>query len=339
MTDEIITLAHGNGGVLTHKLIDEVFASAFADPVLDLRGDAAEVELPHKKALFTTDSFVISPLFFPGGDIGKLAVAGTVNDLCVAGAVPEYLSAAFIIEEGLPVRELEKIAISMRDTAAAAGVRIVAGDTKVVEKGSADKLFITTTGMGSPLYPEAQLGPGGIKPGDCVLINGTIGDHAVAVLGARGEYPLTLSTKSDCACLNGLTGLLLRAVPPGSIRVMRDPTRGGLATTLNEFVRGCGYGMEIDETRIPLKQEVQAVCELTGFDPLYLANEGKLVLVCVEQVADKLLDIMRSHKLGGEARRIGRVTGAALPRLVMRTAVGGTRIVDMLAGDMLPRIC
>jgi hydrogenase expression/formation protein HypE len=339
VTEEIISLAHGNGGELTHKLIDEVFAAAFADPVLDRRGDAAGVELAHKKALFTTDSFVIRPLFFPGGDIGKLAVAGTVNDLCVAGAVPQFLSAAFIIEEGLPVRELEKIVASMRETAAGAGVRIVAGDTKVVERGSADKLFITTTGVGSPLYPEIDLWPGSIRPGDCVLLNGTIGDHAVAVLAARGEYPLSLHIKSDCACLNDLCARLLRAVPPGGIRVMRDPTRGGLATTLNEFVQGCGFGMEIDETQVPLKQEVQAVCELTGFDPLYLANEGKLALVCAEAHADTLLAVMRSHELGREARRIGRVTDAALPRLVLRTAVGGSRIVDMLAGDMLPRIC
>jgi hydrogenase expression/formation protein HypE len=339
LSKEIITLAHGNGGLLTHRLIDEVFSRAFANSILDRKGDAAALELGGTATLFTTDSFVIRPLFFPGGDIGKLAVAGTVNDLCVAGAVPRFLSAAFIIEEGLGVEELQQVVASMRDTAARAGVSIVTGDTKVVEKGAADKLFINTTGVGTAYYPQAAMDTANIREGDVVLLSGSIGDHAVAVLAARGEYPLQLNTASDCACLNGLCELLLQEVPPGGIRVMRDPTRGGLATTLNEFVEGSGLGIAIDEHTIPVKQEVQAVCELTGFDPLYMANEGKLVLVCDNRYTEALLRVMRAHELGGEAACIGHVGGNSLQKLVLHTSIGGTRIVDMLAGDMLPRIC
>jgi len=289
--------------------------------------------------VFTTDSFVIKPLFFPGGDIGKLAVAGTVNDLAVSGAVPRYISASFIIEEGLELKELKIIAESMQRTAQQSGVLIVAGDTKVVEKGSADKLFITTSGIGTRIHKGPVYEPRNIRIGDCVLLSGTIGDHAVAVLSARGEYPLKLSMPSDCACLNDLTGRLLHAVPAESIRIMRDPTRGGLATTLNEFVLGGSPAIEIEEIKIPCKREVRAVCELTGFDPLYLANEGKLVLICAEEQCSTLLAIMRAHPLGKDAGCIGRVSDNSLRKVMLNTSVGGTRIVDMLAGEMLPRIC
>ncbi|MBN1799057.1 MAG: hydrogenase expression/formation protein HypE [Spirochaetales bacterium] len=339
MSKDIITLAHGNGGLLTHTLIEQVFAAAFANPILDLQGDSALIGLESGAAVFTTDSFVIKPLFFPGGDIGKLAVAGTVNDLAVAGAVPRYLSASFIIEEGLPINELKTIVASMQRTARQAGVVIVAGDTKVVEKGGADKLFITTSGIGTRIHETQEFTPANMRAGDCVLLSGTIGDHAIAVLSARGEYPLKINIQSDCACLNDLTCKLLRAVPAESIRIMRDPTRGGLATTLNEFAKGGRYAIEIEESEIPCKQEVQAVCELTGFDPLYLANEGKLVLVCASEHSSTLLEIMRAHPLAKAAACIGRITDNSFKKVVLKTTVGGTRIVDMLAGEMLPRIC
>jgi hydrogenase expression/formation protein HypE len=336
---DIITLAHGNGGILTHKLIDEIFRAAFRNPILDLEGDAACFEFKTAEAAFTTDSFVVKPLFFPGGDIGKLAVAGTVNDLAVSGALPRLLSAAFIIEEGFPVAELKRIAESMQRTAEEAGVVIVTGDTKVVEKGGADKLFITTSGMGTICYKGLNVKPPALSNGDCVLLSGTIGDHAIAVLSARGEYPLKLTLASDCACLQDLILKLVTAVPPGSIRIMRDPTRGGLATVLNEFVSASRQAIEIEEKKIPCKQEVQAVAELTGFDPLYLANEGKVVVVCAEQVCATLLEIMRSHPLGRDAACIGRVVDNPAGKVVLHTSVGGKRIIDMLAGDMLPRIC
>jgi hydrogenase expression/formation protein HypE len=335
----IITLDHGNGGLLTHDLIESVFTAAFANPILDAQGDAALIEVAADEALFTTDSFVIKPLFFPGGDIGKLAVAGTINDLAVAGAVPRYISASFIIEEGFALEDLKKIVESMQSTARKAGVVIVAGDTKVVEKGGADKLFITTSGVGTRMYKGRCLKPANMRSGDCVLLSGTIGDHAIAVLSARGEYPLKINLESDCACLNELTSQLLQSAPANSIRIMRDPTRGGLATILNEFVQGSEYAIEIEEAKIPCKHEVQAVCELTGFDPLYLANEGKLVLVCEEEQCDTLLKIMRSHPLGKDAECIGRVTDSSFKKVLLKTSVGGTRIVDMLAGEMLPRIC
>ena len=299
MTDkDIITLAHGNGGFLTHNLIKQVFTSVFDNPILNIQGDSAIVKLEDNNIVFTTDSFVIKPLFFPGGDIGKLAVTGTVNDLAVSGAIPKYISASFIIEEGVAIDQLKAISESMQKTAENAGVKIVTGDTKVVERGSADKLFITTTGIGNLIYKDTVYKPSNMRAGDCVLLSGTLGDHTTSILSVRSEYPLKINTISDCAPLNDLTERLIRAVPKESIRIMRDPTRGGLATTLNEFTNGCGLSIEIEEAKIPCKQEVQAVCELTGFDLLYLANEGKLVVVCAKEQCRKLLGIMHSHPLG-----------------------------------------
>jgi len=285
---------------------------------------------------FTTDSYVVKPLFFPGGDIGRLAVCGTVNDLAMAGAKPLYLSAAFIIEEGFPEETLERILKSMREAAGEARVKIVAGDTKVVEKGAAEGLFITTAGVG--MVPEGvEIRSRNAQPGDNIILNGPIGDHEIAVLIARGEFSLKGEVKSDCAPLNGLVELMLETAP--EIHSLRDPTRGGMATVLWEIAGASGVGVVVREDIIPVKAEVRGVCELLGFDPYYLANEGKLIAVCPEAVADKLVSRMRSHPLGKDSVIIGRVTQENPGRVLLQTRIGGHRILEPLSGEQFPRIC
>ena len=326
-----ITLSHGSGGSLMHDLIKGLFLKNLANPFLNKLGDAALVD---KNLAYTTDSFVINPIFFPGGDIGKLAVCGTVNDLCVSGARPKYLSCGMIVEEGFDYKDLERITLSIKDACRSSGVSVVAGDFKVVEKGAADKIFINTSGIGE-IFKEARLGTGYIKPGDKIIINGTIGDHALAVLVAREELKFKSKILSDCALLNGLISSIICR----GIKFMRDPTRGGLATTLNEIAEGCGYNISIDESRIPVKESVKVLCEALGLDPLYMANEGKVLMVVSRNSASKILSRMRRHPLGGNSKIIGEVEKEKRKRVYLKTMVGGTRILDMLQSEQLPRIC
>ncbi len=359
MEDQIL-LAHGSGGVLSHELIRDVFARHFANPYLDDLGDAALVgELPPGRLALTTDSYVVQPLFFPGGDIGRLAVCGTVNDLAVAGARPLYLTAGFILEEGLPLETLERVVASMAETARAAGVVIVTGDTKVVEHGAADGLFINTAGVGV-VPPGVDLSPAHLRPGDALLINGPVGDHGLAVMLQREGMGFGSTLQSDVAPLHGLIAALLDAVP-GQVRCMRDATRGGLATVLNEWVfppanppdggaatpispppggtKVGKIGIEIEETAIPVREEVRAACEFLGLDPLYAANEGKVVVAVAEEAVDVALSTLRAHPLGRDAALIGHVTREHAGRVVLRTPYGARRIVPMLTGAQLPRIC
>jgi hydrogenase expression/formation protein HypE len=335
---KVVTLAHGNGGRFAHELIEKIFLPRFDNRYLSKLTDSAVLPNETTQLAFTTDSYVVRPPFFPGGDIGRLAVCGTVNDLAVVGAEPKYLSAGFIIEEGYPRSDLQRIVASMQKTAEEAGVMIVTGDTKVVPKGNADRIYINTSGIGF-IAERTLLSPQSMTPGDQVIVSGTVGDHAVAIMKARGEFPITVTIESDCAPLLPLIREILARMPDGCIRVMRDPTRGGLATTLNEFTRASKLSIEIDEETIPICDEVRAVCELTGFDPLYLANEGKFVLVCAAEKTDEILELMISHPLGKNAALIGQVTEDPLSRVYLVTNAGGTRILDMLAFDMLPRIC
>ena len=290
------------------------------------------------RLVLATDAHVISPLFFPGGDIGALSVHGTVNDVAMMGAQPLYLSASFILEEGLPLADLKRIVDSMAAAAREAGVAIVTGDTKVVEQGHGDGVFISTTGAGW-LPPGRRLGGDLARPGDVVLVSGPIGDHGVAVLSQRESLEFEIAIVSDSAALNGLTAAMLAAVPEGSVRVLRDPTRGGLATTLNEIARQSGTGITLDEAKIPVRAQVEAACELLGLDPLYVACEGRLVAICAPDVADKLLAAMQAHPLGQQAARIGLVTDDPHRFVQMATRFGGRRVVDWLSGEQLPRIC
>ena len=330
-----ILLAHGSGGKLTHELIEEGFVKAFANPLLAELGDSAVMDFSGKLA-FTTDSHVVNPIFFPGGDIGKLAVCGTVNDLAMAGAKPLYLSLAFIIEEGFPRDELAEIVDSIKETAKAAKVEIITGDTKVVNRGCADKLFINTAGLG--IIPEnVDIAGDKARPGDKVILSGTIGDHGIAVLSRREGLSFSTHLKSDCAPLGGLVAEMLDASP--NIHCLRDPTRGGVATTLNELAGQSGVSIRIEEAKIPVREEVPAACEMLGFDPLYVANEGKLVAIIAAEDAAKILTAMRANPYGKDAAIIGEVTAENPGRVVMKTSVGASRIVDMLVGDLLPRIC
>jgi len=336
-----ITLAHGGGGKAMKDLIDDVFARAFDNPLLTPMEDQARIEIAALAArgdrlAFTTDSYVVDPIFFPGGDIGKLAVCGTINDLAVGGAVPLYLSCAVIIEEGVAVATLHRIAQSMAVTARDAGVAIVTGDTKVVTKGACDKIFITTSGIGV-IQPGIDLGVAKARPGDRILVNGRLGDHGAAVMVARGDLALETSLESDCAALHTLIADLLRAAP--ATRFLRDATRGGLSTVLNEIAHASHVGIEIDELATPLGDEVKGVCEILGLDPLYLANEGKIVIVVPPDQVEAALSTLRAHPLGGEAADIGVVREGEPGRVTMRTRFGGMRIVDMLVGEQLPRIC
>lgn len=331
-----VLLGHGSGGRLSAELLRDVFLPAFHNPVLDRLDDQAVVAVNGLRLAFTTDSFVVKPLFFPGGDIGSLAVHGTVNDLAMGGAQPLFLSAAFLIEEGLPIETLRRVTASLERAAAEAGVSVVTGDTKVVERGGADGLFINTSGLG--LVPDGvRLSASQARPGDSVLLSGPIGDHGIAILAQREGLEFDGAIASDSAPLHALVASMLAA--SREIRCLRDPTRGGLSSTLNEFAAQAGVGIEIDERAIPVREEVKGACELLGLDPLYVANEGKLVAVVAPDAAEPVLAAMKSHPLGREARLIGAVTETHPHLVTMRTIVGPTRVVDMLAGDQLPRIC
>src|SRR5579884_127630 len=336
-----VTLAHGGGGKAMRDLIADVFGSAFDNPVLAPLDDQARFDLSPLAAAgarlaFTTDSYVVDPLFFPGGDIGRLAVCGTVNDLAVGGAAPLYLSCAVIVEEGLPVEVLREVAKSMAAAAREAGVAIVTGDTKVVPKRACDKLFITTSGVGA-IRPGLDLGAHRVQPGDVVLVNGWLGDHGAAILAARGDLALETPIASDCAPLHRLVPALLEAAP--GTRCIRDATRGGVATVLNEFAQASGLAIEIDEERTPLRDAVRGFCEILGLDPLYLANEGKIVAVVPGGEAEAALAALRGDPLGRDAAIIGCAAAGEPGRVTMRTRFGGSRIVDMLVGEQLPRIC
>jgi hydrogenase expression/formation protein HypE len=334
MEDKIL-LAHGSGGKLSHDLVKQNFVPLFDNALLNRLDDSAVFELKGRLA-FTTDSYVVNPIFFPGGDIGKLAVCGTVNDLSMMGAVPKYLSIALIIEEGLAMSDLQKIMESIRKSAKEAGVKIVTGDTKVVNKGCADKLFINSAGVG--IVPSGvDISGSNARVGDKVILSGSIGDHGIAVISQREGLQFSSSVKSDCAPLNRLVAEMLDS--GAEIHCMRDPTRGGLASTLNEFASSSNVGIRIEEDSIPVHEGVQAACELLGFDPLYVANEGKLVAVVAAKGAEKLVGVMRRNKYGKETAIIGEVVSEHSGRVILKTGMGASRIVDMLVGELLPRIC
>jgi hydrogenase expression/formation protein HypE len=334
--EERITMSHGSGGKATHTLIEAIFLDAFRNPLLEPLEDAAQLTVGGARIALTTDSYVVSPLFFPGGDIGDLAVNGTVNDLSVSGATPLYLSAGFILEEGFPVADLQRIVESMRDAAAAAGVHVVTGDTKVVQKGKADGCYINTAGVGV-IERDVSLGVARAQPGDAIIVSGPIGDHGITIMLARGELDLEADLCSDTAPLNGLVAGLLDAVP--GVRAMRDATRGGVATILNEIAKAANVGVLVSEDEIPVRAEVRGASELLGIDPMYVACEGRLVAVVPGDDADRAVAALRAHPLGEQAAVIGHAR-AEQPGLVqLKTAFGGTRIVDLLVGDPLPRIC
>jgi hydrogenase expression/formation protein HypE len=344
MNGDKILLAHGSGGQLSHELVEQLFLKHFHNLILARLDDAAVVPpaIGHQRLAFTTDSYVVSPITFPGGDIGKLAVCGTINDLAMMGATPLYLSAGFILEEGLPMAELEPVVASMAATARAAGVQIVAGDTKVVDHGKADRLFIHTAGIG--VVPMGtDLGADRVRPGDVVILSGPVGDHGMTIMSQREGLRFDSPLVSDCAPLHGLVAAMLDALSPplrgGAIRCLRDPTRGGLATTLNEVAGMSAVGIEVEECAIPVRDAVRAACEMLGLDPLYVANEGKMVAFVAPEAADPVRAAMRAHEYGREAAVIGRVTAEHAGRVVLRTALGARRILDMLVGEPLPRIC
>jgi len=337
---ERITLAHGSGGKLTHDLISQLIRKNFDNPVLSRFDDSAVIEPGTGKIAFTTDSYVVNPIFFPGGDIGKLAVCGTVNDLAMAGAQPLYLTLSLIIEEGLPMADLNKIILSIKQAAAEAGVHIAGGDTKVVNKGSCDGIFINTSAIGT-VAPGVNISGSNARVGDLIVLNGPIGDHGMAVMTARAEFDFQTPIASDCAPLNGLVDTMLETTD--AVHVLRDPTRGGLATTLNEIASSSDVAIEIDEAQIPVQPAVKAACELLGLDPLYVANEGKLIAVVSADSAPALIRSMKQHPYGKQACIIGLVmehTKKELPmRVTVKTTIGGSRILDMLTGEQLPRIC
>jgi len=330
-----ILLAHGSGGKLAHELVEKSLVKALANPFLAKLDDSAVIDFSGRLA-FTTDSYVVSPIFFPGGDIGKLAVCGTVNDLAMSGARPLYLSLSFIIEEGFSQSELDEVVDSIRKTAGEAGVEIVTGDTKVVHRGSADKLFINTAGVGI-IAEGVNISGSNAKAGDKVILSGAIGEHGIAVVSQREGLSFSTNLKSDCAPLGSLVAEMIDACP--NIHCLRDPTRGGLATSLNELAKQSMVSIRIEEERIPLREEVLAACEMLGFDPLYVANEGKLVAIVPSKDADRVLKAMRKNRYGKNATIIGEVGAEKPGRVVMKTILGASRIVDMLVGDLLPRIC
>jgi hydrogenase expression/formation protein HypE len=336
-----IVLGHGSGGRMTADLIRNVFQPAFSNPALDEGNDFASVPVPafaknQGKLILSVDSHIVKPVFFPGGDIGRLAICGTVNDVAVSGAKPLYITAGFILEEGFPIEDLQMVLLSMKEAAAEAGVQVVAGDTKVVEKGGGDKIFITTTGVG---WLEEAVEIGGQKaiPGDVVLVSGPVGDHGIAVLSARGELGFEAQVKSDTAPLNHLVEAILKAAP--HTHVMRDPTRGGLATTLNEIANQSNVGIHLIEDDIPVNAITRSACEMLGFDPLYVANEGKLIVIVPASESDSALQAMRDSRYGSQAAVIGRVESAPPRQVLLKTPIGGTRLLDVLAGELLPRIC
>jgi hydrogenase expression/formation protein HypE len=343
---EHVSLGHGSGGKLTADLIARLFLPELGNDVLCALEDQATVNLQDRSAVrngsrlpklaFTTDSFVVRPIFFPGGDIGKLAVHGTVNDLAVGGATPMFLAAAFILEEGLPMSDLRRIVASMRQACHEANVLLVTGDTKVVDRGKGDQIYITTSGIG--MVPEGcQLSIRNARPGDRILVSGTIGDHGITIVSLRDGIEFETELESDTAPLHDLTRVMLEACP--TIRCMRDPTRGGLSSALNELAAASSVGVTLDEAVIPIRPEVHAACEMLGLDPLYVANEGKLIAVVPEQDSARLFDAMRGHPLGRNAAIIGRVVAEHVGMVTMRSLIGGERVVTMLAGEQLPRIC
>jgi len=333
-----ILLSHGSGGQMTHDLINDLFVRYFDNDVLSAQTDSAVLNIPPEHLSFTTDSYVIDPVFFPGGDIGKLAVCGTVNDLAVSGAVPKYLSAGFIIEEGFEYEKLERIVKSMAEEAKRAGVHIVTGDTKVVNRGKADKIFINTAGIGILDAKFKHLSYGkDIKPGDKIIINGPIGDHGVSVMAERENLGVKSHLKSDCASLNHIIERVLTS--HNDIKLLRDITRGGLATVLCEIMDKDKFGIAIEEEKIPVKEEVNGMCEILGLDPLYIANEGKFLMVAGENEAEAILQTLKNDSLGTEASIIGEVVDSTHGKVLLKTVIGGTRVVDMPAGEQLPRIC
>jgi len=332
-----IVMGHGGGGKLGNELVEHLFLPAFRNAALENLGDAAVLNLASGKLAMSTDSFVVQPLFFPGGSIGELAVNGTVNDLAVSGAEPKYLSASFILEEGFPLAQLAAIVESMAHAAAVAGVQIVTGDTKVVERGHGDGCYINTAGIGV-LREGIMVGPHRAKAGDAILVSGTIGDHGMAIMSVREGLEFESQIVSDCAALNGLIAEVLEAAG-ADVHAMRDPTRGGLASTLNEIALASGVGIAIDEASLPVRVQVQSACELLGLDPVYVANEGKVVFFVAAEAAEKVLAVLRAHPLGREAARIGRVTAEHPRLLVARTAMGANRVIAQQIGEQLPRIC
>ncbi len=336
ISDGVVDMSHGSGGRAMAQLIDEIFVRQFDNDLLRQANDQAAFDVPPGRMVMSTDGHVISPLFFPGGDIGSLAVHGTVNDVAMSGARPLYLSAGFILEEGFPLADLERIVISMGRAAVAAGVPVVTGDTKVVERGKGDGVFITTTGVG--VVPEGINISGDLaRPGDAILVNGTMGDHGVAIMSSRENLEFETSIESDSAALHTLIADMVSVVP--EIHCLRDPTRGGLATTLNELAQQSSVGMKLMESAIPVRPAVRAACELLGLDPLYVANEGKLICICPKQDAQRVLEVMQAHPLGEEAAIIGEVTEDQHGFVQMETSFGGSRVVDWLVGEQLPRIC
>ena len=332
-----IVMGHGGGGKLGNELVEHLFLPAFRNPALENLGDAALFNLGSGQIAMSTDSFVVQPLFFPGGSIGALAVNGTVNDLAVSGAEPKFLSASFILEEGFPLAQLAAIVRAMADAATTAGIHIVTGDTKVVERGHGDGCYINTAGVGL-LRPGISVGPQRAQVGDVVLVSGTIGDHGMAIMSVREGLEFESQIRSDCAALNSMIGAVLDAVGSG-VHAMRDPTRGGLASTLNEIATASNVGIEIDEPSLPVRSEVQSACELLGLDPVYVANEGKAVFFVAPEAADRALEALRAHPLGREAARVGQVTAQHAKMLVARTAMGANRVIATQIGEQLPRIC
>lgn len=336
LQEAYITLSHGSGGKATHRLIQAVFAHHFANPLLEKLDDGAVFTINNTRLALTTDSYVVNPIFFAGGDIGALAVNGTVNDLAMCGAEPLYLTAGFILEEGLPLEDLERVVESMARAAAHAGVAIVTGDTKVVNRNKADKIFINTSGVGV-VRREVNLSGANAKPGDKILLSGCIGDHGVTVMAARGDLEFEADFKSDTAPLNDLVKTILDVTT--EVHCLKDPTRGGVATTLNEIAKASGVTLAIQEKQIPVRDEIRGACEILGIDPLYIANEGKLIAILPPEHADAVLAAMRQHPLGTDARIIGEVWSEPKGLVFLQTEIGGNRVVDMLVGDPLPRIC
>jgi hydrogenase expression/formation protein HypE len=336
MDKKRINLGHGSGGKLMHDLVDKFFVRKLSNPILDKLDDTAALDLGNCRLAFSTDSYVVNPIFFQGGDIGKLAVCGTVNDVSMSGAVPKYLSAAFVIEEGFFMEDLEKVLDSMVRAANEAGVCVVTGDTKVVESGSADKLFINTAGIGA--IPEGvNVSGSNAKVGDKVILSGSIGDHGIAVISEREGLQFKTIVQSDCAPLNHLVAEMLEVCK--EIRALRDPTRGGLSSTLNEFATQSNVGISLEEEKIPIKEEVLGACEMLGYDPFHVANEGKLVAIVPSEKSDLVLQAMRRNKYGKDAQIIGEVIDEPKGKVIVNTPVGATRILDMLIGEQLPRIC
>ncbi|MCM8803862.1 MAG: hydrogenase expression/formation protein HypE [Candidatus Omnitrophica bacterium] len=336
MKEDKIILSHGSGGKLTYDLIENIFLKNFRNEIIEKLTDSAIIEFEEIDICFTTDSYTVNPIFFPGGDIGKLSICGTINDLAVCGATPLYISVSFIIEEGFEIKNIEKIVNSMRNIAKRAGVKIVTGDTKVVEKGKGDKIFINTSGIGIK-DKKIKIGREYIEEGDVIIINGDIAEHGLSILIARNEFEIKSNIKSDCAPLNNLINKILKV--SNRIKFMRDPTRGGLSSTLNEIVKNKEFGIIIYEEKIPIKKEVLSICEILGFEPLNIANEGKVVIVCDKKDSEKIIEIMRNTKYGEKAEIIGEIVKEPKGKVLMQTINGSLRVIEQPVGEQFPRIC